>query len=320
MSPALHHPLADVLQPLHTRQSDLNSTLPTPPRRREAGRARRDAVPLAAHGDWAPAAGRPDPLALLRASNAGRDAALVPLRMQRMASSPFAFLRGAAVVMAADLATTPVSGVQVLIDGDAHFANFGLFGTADGEVLVDLDDFDEVMFGPWEWDLERLTASVEVAGREIGLGERDRARAVRGTAGGYCGAMHELAAVPVLTLWRRRTAVADLLAGVPSPWAPGEGVRKLLRKAEDKARASDNAALLTSMAPERPGGGWRFDGQPPLLTALEPAEREMVAQSLHDYLCRRCRPSGTSCCSAAASPRSRTASSAWAASACSSGS
>lgn len=274
----------DVLQPLRTRQSDLDSTLPTLARRREAGRALRDAVPRAAHAAWLPAADRPDPLDLVNASNAGRDAALVPLRMQRMASSPFAFLRGSAVVMAADLAATPATGLHVLIDGDAHFANFGLFGTADGRVVVDLNDFDEVVFGPWEWDLKRLTASVEVAGREIGLDAGERAHAVRGAAAGYRGAMLDLAAVPVLALWQRRTAVADLLDGVPAGWAPDEGVRKLLKKAEDKAQASDNASLLASMAREQPAGGWRFDEQPPVLTALPAAERAAVAQALHDYL------------------------------------
>ena len=248
------------------------------------GRARRRAVPRAAHGDWRPGATRPDPVALLVAGNAGRDPGLVPLRMGRMARSPFAFLRGAAAVMAADLATTAASGIPVFVDGDAHLANFGLFGTADAQVVVDLNDFDEVLVGPWEWDVKRLTASLEVAGREIGLAPAERAHAVRGASAGYRGEIRALASLPVLALWQRRTAVADLFAGVPPAWSPADGVATLLERARAKAAQSGHAALLARTAVRDDATGWRFAPQPPVLTALDEAERHAVAAGLSGYL------------------------------------
>ncbi|HYV34635.1 MAG TPA: DUF2252 family protein, partial [Gemmataceae bacterium] len=132
----------------------------------EKGRALRERAPREAHAEWTPAPARPDPVAILVAGNQGRQENLVPLRMGRMAASPFAFLRGAAAVMAWDLAQTPICGLEVAIDGDAHINNFGLYGTPQRDVVIDLNDFDEATLGPWEWDLKRLVASVNVAGRE----------------------------------------------------------------------------------------------------------------------------------------------------------
>ena len=138
----------------------------------------------------------------------------MPLRMGRMAASPFAFLRGAAAVMAWDLSHTPVSGLQVVIDGDAHINNFGLYGTPQRDVIIDLNDFDEATLGPWEWDLKRLVASVNVAGRENGLRPKERRRAVARAVSGYRLNMHRLSAMGVLDVWslfahaeRRPTAI-----------------------------------------------------------------------------------------------------------------
>ena len=122
----------------------------------------------------------------------------MPLRMGRMAVSPFAFLRGAAAVMAWDLSHTPVTGMQVMIDGDAHINNFGLYGTPQRDVIVDLNDFDEATVGPWEWDLKRLVASVNVAGRENGFSLKERRRAVRKAVSGYRLNMARLSAMGVL--------------------------------------------------------------------------------------------------------------------------
>jgi uncharacterized protein (DUF2252 family) len=116
---------------------------------------------------------------LMAQSNQGRQEHLVPLRMGRLAASPFAFLRGSACVMAADLSTSPISGIPLVMCGDAHVNNFGLYGTPQREVVFNLNDFDEAVFGPWEWDLKRLVASVNVAGRENGLNRRERGAAVR---------------------------------------------------------------------------------------------------------------------------------------------
>ena len=142
--------------------------------RRSRGASLRKVLPHAAHADWKPPADRPSPVDVVVAGNVGRQQHLVPLRMARMSASPFAFLRGAAAVMAWDLSHTPVTGIQVVINGDAHINNFGLFGSLQREVIIDMNDFDEATLGPWEWDLKRLVASVNVAGRENGMRRRER--------------------------------------------------------------------------------------------------------------------------------------------------
>src|SRR6516162_7810292 len=142
--------------------------------RRAEGKKLRRTVPRESHAVWKPQNNRPDPLKLIAKSNEGRQEHLVPLRMGRMAASPFAFLRGSACIMAADLSATPISGVPVIIDGDAHLNNFGMYGTPLREVVFDLNDFDEAIIGPWEWDLKRLAASINVAGRANGLNRRER--------------------------------------------------------------------------------------------------------------------------------------------------
>ncbi len=164
------------IEPLPT--FDLGVKLIPWEQRRANGKALRRAVPRESHAERKPGKDRPDPLKLLAASNEGRQKHLIPLRLDRMAASPFAFLRGAACVMAADLSTSPISGIPVVIDGDAHLYNFGFYGTPQREVVFDLNDFDEATIGFWEWDLKRLVASVNVAGRQNGLNRRERAAAV----------------------------------------------------------------------------------------------------------------------------------------------
>lgn len=132
----------------------------------EQGKALREQTPRESHAEWTPATDRADPVATVLASNVGREESLIPLRMGRMAESPFACLRGACAVMAGDLARTPISGPQVIIYGDAHINNFGLSGTPQRDVVLDINDFDEATVGPWEWDLKQPVASVNVAGRK----------------------------------------------------------------------------------------------------------------------------------------------------------
>ena len=143
--------------------------------RRALGREARKAAPRASHGSWAPAPDRPDPVALLRAQDDDRMADLVPIRWGRMSASPFAFYRGSAVLMAADLAPLPRTGLTVQLCGDAHLSNFGLYGSPERELLFDVNDFDETLPGPFEWDLKRLAASFVLASRNNGLDE-DTAR------------------------------------------------------------------------------------------------------------------------------------------------
>ena len=145
--------------------------------RRAEGRALRDAVPRELHGGWKAPSDRRDPVELLIECNKDRMPQLIPIRHGRMVESPFAFYRGSAALMAADLARTPVTGLRVQACGDAHLLNFGGFATPERNFIFDINDFDETLPAPWEWDLKRLAASVVIAGRHLGLLERDSARA-----------------------------------------------------------------------------------------------------------------------------------------------
>jgi hypothetical protein len=168
--------------------------------RSAAGKAARGKAPRSSHADWAPAADRADPVELLEGQATSRVGQLVPLRYARMLVSPFTFYRGAAAVMAADLAATPRSGFDVQLCGDAHLSNFGAFASPDRELVFDVNDFDETLPGPWEWDVMRLAASFSVAGRASGFKRRVRGPGLpAGKWGSRCSAStptrHQLAAV-----------------------------------------------------------------------------------------------------------------------------
>src|SRR4051812_21132905 len=137
----------------------------SPDERAASGKALRSETPRSSHAGWSPGRGRPDPVALLQEQDATRVQELVPIRHGRMSASPFAFFRGAAYVMASDLADTPTSGIRVQLCGDAHLANFGAFASPERDLVFDLNDFDETLPGPWEWDVKRLAASLAVAAR-----------------------------------------------------------------------------------------------------------------------------------------------------------
>jgi uncharacterized protein (DUF2252 family) len=250
-----------------------------PVRRRAAGAQLLKSVAHAAHAEWTPPKHRPNPVDIVVAGNAGRQEEFVPLRMGRMAVSPFAFLRGAAAVMAWDLSHTPVTGLQVMIDGDAHINNFGLYGTPQRDVVADLNDFDEATMGPWEWDLKRLVASVNVAGRENGFRRRERRRAVRKAVAGYRFNMARVSTMGVVELWslfgyaeRRPTAVK-----VPnSAWA-------IIQKTVGKAKRTTNETLLPKIAHRSHDGGWRFQDAPPVLTRVDDDTRAKIVASLGEY-------------------------------------
>ena len=140
--------------------------------RRTTGKRLRKQVPRSSHGDWVAASDRPDPIGLLQQQDEGRLQHLLPIKYGRMMASPFAFLRGSAAVMAADLAASPVTGLEVVLCGDAHLSNFGLFATPERESAFDINDFDEAYPGPWELDLKRLAASAVVAGRDNGFSDK----------------------------------------------------------------------------------------------------------------------------------------------------
>jgi uncharacterized protein (DUF2252 family) len=179
-----------------------------------------------------------DPVALLEASNVGRVAELVPVRHGRMLASPFAFYRGAAALMAHDLAALPSSGITVQLCGDAHLANFGLFGSPERRILFGLNDFDETLPGPFDWDVRRLATSVVIAARDRGFGTSDQRRAVRAASAAFRAGIAESAGMDVLALWYRQLTADDVLALASS------GGGRAREAAVAKVRRQDSQALL----------------------------------------------------------------------------
>lgn len=249
-------------------------------KRREFGKFLRGITPRESHAAWQPKADRPDPVDIVIATNTGRQEHLIPLRMSRMAASPFAFLRGAAAIMARDLSETPVTGVNVVIDGDAHINNFGLYGTAQRDVVIYLNDFDEVTIGPWEWDLKRLLASINALGRENGLNRRERRYAVMGCVNGYRNRMAALQDMGVLDLWYIHNVVDRL---DPKLVKLDSKSHAIIKKAVEKARKQNNASLLGKVAERAVNGAWRFKVDPPELTSVDEATKEKIIDALNVY-------------------------------------
>ena len=258
---------------------DLGTKMVPWKRRHAEGKDLRRAVPRESHAQWKPEKNRPDPLKLLAISNMGRQAHLVPLRMGRMAASPFAFLRGSACVMASDLSTSPISGIPVVMDGDAHINNFGMYGTPQREVVFDLNDFDEATIGPWEWDLKRLVASVNVAGRQNGLNRRERAVAVRRGVEGYRFNVSRLQSMGVLDVW-----YLHAYPGRDNPIAKVDPKAKaVFAKTMAKALRTDNRTLMPKVADQDGNGKWIFRNDPPILTTVPHATKVSVIEVLNRY-------------------------------------
>jgi len=179
-------------------------------KRAARGRAARDAVPRESHAAFRPAPGRPDPVSLLERQAASRLPDLLPIRYGRMLASPFAFFRGAALPMASDLATTPSTGLIVQACGDAHLSNFGIFASPERRLVFDINDFDETLPGPWEWDVKRLAASAEIAARGNGFGRRLRREIVLAAAARYRRAVRRLAGMGEIDAWQSPSEVDEL--------------------------------------------------------------------------------------------------------------
>ncbi|MCA1224327.1 DUF2252 domain-containing protein, partial [Streptomyces sp. 8L] len=247
--------------------------------------ALRDRVPRSSHDSVVFAASRPDAVRAVEESGRGRVPELTPIRVGRMAASPFAFLRGSAGLMAYDLTGTPVTGVGAQICGDAHAGNFGLYGDARGHLVIDLNDFDETVRGPWEWDVKRLAASLVLAGREAGVSESGCRDAARDAVGAYRRTMRLLAKLPALDAWN---AIADerLVSH-----ADAKDLAGTLRRVSEKARRNTSArfaAKATREHEETPdagaGRGRRFVDAPPVLRRVPDEEAAAVAASLGAYL------------------------------------
>jgi len=228
--------------------------------RRTAGKALRDSLPRDAHGHWKAPRQRHDVIDILEASNKGRMESLVPIRYGRMMESPFAFFRGSADVMAADLASTPVSGIRVQACGDAHLANFGGFATPERRIIFDINDFDETLPGPWEWDIKRLAASVVVAGRQIRLAESDAIRAARAVACSYRERMADYAEMRSLDVWYDAIDVDRFLKGMDS-----DERRAQVRERLEKVEKNNVPEYLFPKLAEHRGARPRIKDDPPLI-------------------------------------------------------
>jgi uncharacterized protein (DUF2252 family) len=244
----------------------------------ERGRAARLAVPRSAHGDWSPAPDRPDPIAVLQAQAATRVAELVPIRYGRMLVSPFTFYRGAAAVMAADLAATPSSGIVVQACGDAHISNFGGFAASDRRLIFGPNDFDETLPGPWEWDVKRMAASAEIAGREIGLAPARRRRIVTECVREYREAMRGFAQMSHLEVWYERINASELVDRFGGRL--GSKGQILFTKPFAKARGKTSLRAMAKLT-EQADGKLRFRHVPPLLVPLRELRDE---RDLGDYV------------------------------------
>jgi hypothetical protein len=213
-----------------------------PTDRKANGKRLRDRVPRDAHGTWGAHAGPADPVGILRAADANRQKELVPLRYGRMLQSPFTFYRGSAGVMAADLAETPVTATHVQVCGDAHLMNFGGFATPERRLLFDINNLDETLPAPWEWDVKRLVASFVLAARANGLSDADGRDAAAACARSYRRKMRDFAAMDVLDIWYARLDDNDFLAMLP------ESQKAVLRKRIAKATAASSSELVFSQA------------------------------------------------------------------------
>ncbi|MGY1660890.1 DUF2252 domain-containing protein [Geodermatophilus sp. SYSU D00705] len=241
------------------------SARPTPRERRAAGKALRAVAPLDAHAESPRATRTRDPLTLLEQQAADRLAELGPIRYGRMLESPFAYYRGAARVMAADLAGAPRSGLTVQMCGDAHAANFGLYGSPERRLVFDANDFDETLPGPFEHDVKRLVASLEIAGRHNGLSRKQRRGLTLAAAARYRTAMAEFAGARDIEVWysridadEMRTELAPLL---------GPAARKRLDRALERARTRDTLQAFGKLT-EAVDGGLRIKAEAPLLVPL----------------------------------------------------
>jgi uncharacterized protein (DUF2252 family) len=230
--------------------------------RRELGRSLRKVAPRSSHAEWEPSPTRADPLRLLAAQDADRVESLVPIRHLRMSESAFAFYRGTAAIMAADLAATPASGLATQICGDAHLSNFGMFASPERDLLFDVNDFDETLAGPWEWDLKRLAASLVLAARDLGL----RAKAARAAASAaserYQQAMRRFSRMGTLELWYEHGSVREIGKAI--------GDSKYHKRFERNVRKARRRTSLRSFhkLAEVVDGRPRLRSDPPLLVPL----------------------------------------------------
>ncbi|MFJ9173261.1 DUF2252 domain-containing protein [Streptomyces sp. NPDC102360] len=270
--------------------TEMTSRRRTARERASTGRSARSRVPRSGHADYAPAADRPDPVGILEKQSANRLPELVPIRYGRMLESPFRFFRGAAAIMASDLAHTPVTGLRAQLCGDAHLLNFRLLASPERRLMFDINDFDETLRGPWEWDVKRLAASLVIAGRGNGFGRSERERVVRATAASYRQSMERFAGMRTLDVWYSRIEAEELYAAV-SGKLDGRA-RRRMSQAIGKARGRDHLRALEKLA-HVVDGELRIAADPPLVTPLDQllpgVERKQLEAQLIDLIERYAR-------------------------------
>ncbi len=228
-----------------------------------AGKALRSSVPRSSHATFTVTLDRPDPISLLEESNRARVAELVPIRYGRMALSPFTFLRGSAGVMASDLATTPTTGIKVQLCGDAHLSNFGVYATPERDQVFDVNDFDETLPGPWEWDVKRLAASVLVAGRQNGYSDAENRQAVLAGVLAYQQMMQQFATMRYIDIWYTK---------INLDYMRGQALRKKGKAVVDTAIKQSSRRTSLNVFPkltEMVDGQYRIKDDPPLIVHYE---------------------------------------------------
>jgi uncharacterized protein (DUF2252 family) len=230
--------------------------------RTEHGKSLREQTPLSSHGEWSAAQNRPDPVSLIEEQNNGRLDWLIPVRRWRMSTSPFTFFRGSARIMAADLAGTPVSGLGVQACGDAHLANFGLYASPERQLVFDINDFDETLAGPWEWDIKRLAASFTIAARHNGLKKKECYKATRRVVKSYRKAMADFATMRTTDIWYAKLD-GDTFIKTADEAGRAEQAQAII----DKAQSKDSRDALDKHAEEF-DGKYRIRSEPPVLVPL----------------------------------------------------
>jgi len=245
------------------------------------GRTRRAAVPRSAHADWQPAQDRPDPVDLLEEQAATRVPELVPIRYGRMLISPFTFYRGAAFLMASDLAGLPRTGLEAQLCGDAHLSNFGAFAAPDRRLVFSISDFDETLPGPFEWDVKRLVTSFAVAGRDRGFSTRQRRAINVAVSRSYREAIREMATMRTMDLWYARLQVDAIRTELVSKVSASQ--RKRFERNVAKARSKDSLKALKKLV-RRVDGRPRLVADPPLIVPVEDLVPDLEAREVHSAM------------------------------------
>ena len=253
---------------------------PSVEERKDKGKRARKDTPQSSHSGWIPAADRPDPVALLEEQNVTREADLVPVRHGRMMVSPFTFYRGAAKIMAADLKDTPRAGLTAQLCGDAHVSNFGVFASPERALLFDLNDFDETLPGPFEYDVKRMSASFTIAGRNNGFTQAEAHDVTLASVKAYREAMAEFAEMPTMDIWYAHLSEQELMSALSErirtekdkvqKKKAKEG-EKAAKKGALKARTRDSLQALSKLA-EHVDGNYRIVSQPPIVIPLRELE------------------------------------------------